>query len=88
MIGWPPLTGQGAGFAAMFLTFGGTLDLNLFSPVFLRDPSNPIAGDPQTFALVVPPSIALTNFDVTVRWFAADLALTEIAEAWPVRLFL
>lgn len=88
MMGWPPSTGQGPGFAAMFLTFGASIDLNLFSPVFLRDPSNPVVGDPQHFALVVPAAVALQNFDVTARWIAADAALTEIAEAWPVRLFL
>ncbi|MBL8749702.1 MAG: hypothetical protein JNK78_11120 [Planctomycetes bacterium] len=88
MIGWPPSTGVGPGFAAMFLTFGPALDLNLFSPIFLRNPASPLVGDPQTFALAVPPTISLTGFDVTVRWFAADGSLSEIAEAWPVQLFL
>lgn len=88
MTGWPPITGQGAGFAAMFLTFGPALDLNLWSPVLLRNPANVTAGDPQEATIVVPPSVSLQNFDVTVRWIAADAALTELAEAWPVRLFL
>jgi len=88
MTGWPPVTGQGPGFAVMFLTFGVSLDLNLWSPLLIRDPANPIVGDPQAASIVVPPSVALTNFDVTVRWIALDAAITEIAEAWPVRLFL
>ena len=88
MMGWPPITGQQVGFAAMFLTIGSNPDLHLFSPVFIRNPANPIVGDPLQGSFVVPTSLALTNFEVTVRWFAADLALTEIAEVWPVRLFL
>lgn len=88
MTGWPPVTGQGPGFAAMFLSFGLGLDIFLFSPVYLRNQGNPIVGDPQSFALAIPASLALTGFDVTLRWIGADLAVTEIAEAWPVRVFL
>jgi hypothetical protein len=92
MLGWPPLTGRGPGFAVAFLTFGDTSSPVLqASPVLLRAPLSPIPGDPKTYSLPLPPGpagLALTGLPVTLRWFATDDAFTELAEAWPVKVFL
>lgn len=87
LLGWPPVTGQGPGIAALFVTFDPDLTLHPFS-IQLRDPMAPVPGDPRHFALVVPPALALTGFSITFRWAALDLDVTEIAEAWPVQVFL
>ncbi len=38
--------------------------------------------------LAIPPVLALTGFDLTFRWAAVDITLAEIAEAWPMQVFL
>lgn len=88
LVGWPPLGGAGPGFAAAFLTTGNALDPILIGGLHLRNPGNPIPGDPQTESFVVPPAVSLSNLDVTCRWFAIDAGTGELAEAWPSRIFL
>jgi len=87
MTGWPPVTGAGPGIAVLFLTFDPDLTLQPFS-IQLRDPMAAVPGDPRHFPLLVPPALALTGFSFTFRWAALDLAVAEIAEAWPVQVFL
>ncbi|MBL9079775.1 MAG: hypothetical protein JNL08_19895 [Planctomycetes bacterium] len=84
LVGWPPLTGQGNGIAVLFVTFDPDLTLYPFS-IQLRDPADVLPGNPIQASVVVPD---LQGFQVTFRWAAMDLALTEIAEAWPQRVFL
>jgi len=88
LIGWPPLSGQGPGYAVLFVTFGADLTLHLAGPVQLRDPLAAVPGDPRHQELVIPPVLALTGFDITFRWAAVDVTLAEIAEAWPMQVFL
>lgn len=88
MVGWPPVAGPAPGFAAAFLTIGNSLTLLPIGGIQVRDPSNPIEGDPRTETFVLPATMALTNFDCTCRWVALDFVTGELAEAWPSRLFL
>lgn len=88
MVGWPPIAGQAPGFAAAFLTVGNGLVLLPIGGIHVRDTNNQIPGDPQTETFVLPATLALTNFDCTVRWVALDFATGELAEAWPARMFL
>ena len=87
LMGWPPVTGEGPGLAALFLTFDPDLTLHPYS-IQLRDPLAPVPGDPRQYSLLVPPALELTGFSFTFRWVALDLAVTEIAEAWPLQVFL
>jgi hypothetical protein len=86
MIGWPPLTGPGPGFAVLFVTFGADLTLYPFGPIQLRDPTAAVPGDPIRYPLAVPSAIG--DFDVTLHWVAIDANFTELAEARPLQLFL
>ncbi|MFN3241578.1 MAG: hypothetical protein ACE37K_08710 [Planctomycetota bacterium] len=88
LVGWPPIAGRAPGFAAAFLTIGNSIQLLPIGGIQVRDPSNQIAGDPRTATFVLPATIALSNFDCTCRWVALDFVTAEIAEAWPVRMFL
>lgn len=88
MTGWPPVTGQGPGLAVLFVTFGADLTLHPFGPIQLRDVTPAVPGDPRHYALVVPPVLELTGFDITFRWAAVDGTLSELAEAWPMQVFL
>lgn len=88
LIGWPPSTGPGPGYAVLFVTIGADPTLHLVGSVQLRDPLAAVPGDPRHQELVIPPVLALTGFDLTFRWAAVDLAITEIAEAWPMQVFL
>jgi hypothetical protein len=47
-----------------------------------------VPGDPKTYALAIPPGFALGNQRLTFRWVAIDGGFTELAEAWPVQVFL
>jgi hypothetical protein len=87
--GWPPVTGQVPGFAAVFLTFGNSLaPVFSLAPAFARDTTPLFVGDPQHFQLAIPGFVVLGSTPVTLRWFAADAGFTELAEGWPVRLEL
>lgn len=88
MVGWPPLTGIGAGFAVPFVTLANDPTIYLNGPIQLRDVNSSFAGDPRQQTLAVPATMALSGFDVTFRWVAIDANATEIAEAWPVKVFL
>jgi hypothetical protein len=88
LIGWPPIAGPGPGYAVLFVTIGADLTLHLVGPVQLRDPLATVPGDPRHQDLVIPPVLALTGFDLTFRWAAVDQSLAEIAEAWPMQVFL
>lgn len=85
LTGWPPQTGQGPGFAVLFLSFGtNTTPAFPMGPLFVRNPANPVDGDPQQFTIPIPANITLGSTPVTLRWFATDAGFTELAEAWPV----
>ncbi len=88
MVGWPPVTGVTAGFAIPFVTLGNDPTLFQLAPLQFRNPADPIPGNPRTASLLVPPALSLTGFQVTFRWAAIDANVTELAEAWPVRVFL
>jgi len=87
MVGWPPVTGNGPGWAMMFITIA-----DLTSPgytVVLRQ-RNPASGngDPQGYTLSIPSSFVLSGMPLTFRWFAADAVGSEISQAWPIKVFL
>ena len=88
MIGWPPQAGVATGFAVPFVTLQGSPTLYLAGPIQVRDPNAAFAGDPRAASVVVPASLALTNYSLTFRWLAIDAASGEFAEAWPVQVFL
>jgi hypothetical protein len=89
MVGWPPLTGQGPGIAVPFLTLGGGSGPLLFlGPIRIRDVTDPMPGNPVETSVPVPPGLALQGARVVFRWAAIDANVTEIAEAWPVQVFL
>jgi hypothetical protein len=88
MVGWPPNTGITAGFAIPFVTFGNALYLVQVGPVQLRNTANPSPGDPRAQALAIPATLCLSGASLTFRWVAIDANVSELAEAWPVRVFL
>jgi len=88
MLGWPPLAGPAPGFAALFVTIGNDPTLLPAGPILLRNPAASVPGDPQQFSLLVPPPFPLSNTVLTFRWVAIDFATAELAEAWPVQVFL
>lgn len=89
MVGWPPNTGITAGFAVPCVTLGNDLTLIQLGPVQFRNVNDPTPGNPLAEDLPVPlVGFSLTGTKVTFRWFAFDANLTELAEAWPVVVFL
>ncbi|MCU0864042.1 MAG: hypothetical protein MUC36_09635 [Planctomycetes bacterium] len=88
MLGWPPLTGPAPGFAALFVTIGNDPTLLPAGPILLRNPTPAVPGDPQQYSLLVPPPFPLSNTVLTFRWVALDFATAELAEAWPVQVYL
>jgi hypothetical protein len=88
VVGWPPSSGVGPGVVALFVTLGDSLDLIPVGPIQLRNPTSGVPGDPKTYALAIPPGFALGNQRLTFRWVAIDGGFTELAEAWPVQVFL
>lgn len=87
MVGWPPVTGQGAGGAALFVTIGN--DPTLLPATFLlRNPTSSVPGDPLQWSLGIPPTFALQGLELTFRWVAVDAAWSELAEARPVMVRL
>lgn len=87
MVGWPPIAGQAPGFSAVFLTSQNNIDPVLIA-LQVRNPANTQEGDPQSASIVVPAALALSGQDFTFRWIALDFATAELAEAWPVRVYL
>lgn len=89
MVGFPPAAGPAPGLAAVFLTFGNTLSpLYPLGPALLRNPTPIWTGDPKRLALPVPAALSLSAAVITFRWFTADAATLELAEAWPVQVRL
>lgn len=88
MIGWPPLTGITAGIAVPFVTLNNDPTLFVAGPIQLRNVNPAVPGDPRSVSVAIPPGLALTSQRVTFRWAAFDASLTELAEAWPVLVFL
>ncbi|HEX5050747.1 MAG TPA: hypothetical protein VFZ65_03145 [Planctomycetota bacterium] len=88
LVGWPPNAGIAPGFAVAFLTSGNNLDPLLIGGIKLRNTANALNGDPQSETVVVPPALVLTGQRFTFRWFALDAATGELAEAWPVQVYL
>jgi hypothetical protein len=87
LIGWP--TGVAApGFAVLAATFGDAVAPVFTLGFFPRNPANPIAGDPKSYSLLVPPAVSLTGLRLTLRWFAIDVTAAPplLAEAWPVQI--
>ena len=88
LIGWPTHTGFGPGIALCTFSPPGMLaPLTALGGGF-RDVTPVFCGDPQEVILNVPPGLILTNFDFDIRWFVADLALTEIHDVHPLRIRL
>lgn len=91
LVGWPPHTGQGPGLA--LLTFSPAGQLN---PLFaidggVRTHIMPVhCGDPYRAEFVFPPNWVLhaPTLEFDMRWFVADLALTELQDAHPLRVRL
>ncbi len=88
IVGWPPVTGITPGIAALFVTIGNDLTLFPVGPIFLRDTTPTLPGDPITQPLPIPFGYALSGFTLTFRWVAIDVGFTELAEAWPVKVIL
>ena len=88
MVGWPPITGVTPGLAALFVTIGNDPTLFPVGPIQLRNTALAATGDPLTYSLPMPLGYALSGQRITFRWVAIDAAFTEIAEAWPVQVFL
>lgn len=88
MLGYPPATGQGPGFAILAITLGDTLAPAVTASFQARNPASTVPGDPRSYSLAVPASYALVGFGVTFRWFAADSGLVQLAQALPVKAFL
>lgn len=86
--GWPPVTGQGPGYAICVLTLGDALAPAITAGIFLRNPLDPVAGNPVRYTQQIPASFALTGFPLVFRWFASDAAATEISQAYPLKAFL
>ena len=87
MIGWPPNTGQGPGWAILGLTFDETTQPRSTVAILPRDPLR-TNGDPQFFSQAIPPSFVLIGVPIMFRWFATDAGGSEISQAWPVKVFL
>ncbi len=88
MVGWPSTSGPTPSLAVAFLTTYNNIDPILIGGVHVRDPNNPIPGDPQAASFVVPANLALQNFPVTLRWFNLGWFTGQLDEAWPVQVFL
>lgn len=87
LVGWPPATGITPGVAALFATIGNGSTLIPLG-LQLRDPASPVPGDPVHDAIVIPNNLALSGQRLTFRWVAVDAAFSELAEAWPVQVYL
>ena len=87
MIGWPPNTGRGPGWAILGLTFGETTQPRSTVAILPRDPLR-TNGDPQFFSQAIPPSFVLIGVPIMFRWFATDAGGSEISQAWPIKVFL
>lgn len=87
MVGWPPLTGQGPGLAALLFS-----PPNQFGPFVsllgeFRNPAPFFCGDPRTFVLNLPAGLPL-HFEFDLRWFLADNPVTEFYDTHPLRIRL
>lgn len=88
LLGYPPATGVGPGFAVLGITLGDTLAPMITASFQARVPTSAVAGDPRHYALGIPPNFALLGIGVTFRWFAADAGLVQLAQAYPLKVFL
>ncbi len=85
--GWTP-SGPAAGFAVLFLSSPTAPGTWLPGPILMRNPGDLVCGNPLAADLHIPASLALSADAVDLRWFVADQAITEIAEAYPLRVRL
>lgn len=88
LVGYPPATGVGPGFAVLGITLGDTLAPMITASFQARVPTSAVAGDPRHYAQGIPPSYALQGIGVTFRWYAADAGLVQLAQAYPLKVFL
>jgi hypothetical protein len=88
MVGYPPATGVGPGYAWLLITLGDTLAPVIGASFQVRAPMSSIPGDPREYSLGVPPSFALIGMSLTFRWWASDAGLVQLAQALPVKVFL
>lgn len=88
LVGWPPQSGRGPGFALLVLTLGNQVAPALTAGLYLRNPQNPVAGDPIRFTQTIPNNFALLGLPLVFRWFAVDASGTEISQAYPIKAFL
>lgn len=88
LLGFPPATGVGPGYAVLLITLGDTLAPVVTASFQARVPTSSIPGDPRSYTLGVPATYALIGFAVTFRWFASDAGFVQLAQAYPVKAFL
>ncbi len=88
VLGWPPQSGRGPGWAVLVITLGDTTAPAITASFQVRDPNAAIAGDPRAYSLSVPPAFALSGLPLTFRWWIADSSFVDLAQAYPVKVFL
>lgn len=88
LVGYPPATGVGPGFAMLVITLGDSLSPAITASFQARVPTSLIPGDPREYTLHVPPNYALLGLPVMFRWWASDAGFVQLAQALPVKVFL
>ncbi len=88
LLGYPPAVGQGPGFAVLAITLGDTLAPVVTASFQARNPTSAIPGDPRSYSMFVPQNFSLIGMAVTFRWFAADAGFVQLAQAYPLKVFL
>lgn len=88
LLGWPPVTGQGPGWAVLVITLGDSTSPAITARIAMRNPNSAVPGDPQRFTQLIPPAFVLSGLPLTFRWFVADANFGDLAQAYPVKVFL
>ncbi len=88
LVGWPTQTGVGPGIALCTFSPPGMASPLLTLGSSFRNVTPVFCGDPKRVVINVPLGLILTNFDFDLRWWVADLALTEIHDVHPLRIRL
>ncbi|MCA8942507.1 MAG: hypothetical protein KDB80_08130 [Planctomycetes bacterium] len=91
IVGWPPVTGQGPGIALLTFSPAGTLNPLFAIDGGFRNDVMPIhCGDPYGVRWLFPPNwvLHMPTLEFDLRWFVANVALTELRDAHPLRIRL
>ncbi len=88
VLGWPPVTGRGPGWAVLLITIGDTTSPAITASIQLRNPGSSVPGDPRLFTQSIPAPFVLSGLPLTFRWFVADATFVDLAQAYPVKVFL